>query len=843
MTFVLRMALRETRAGWRRLLFFFLCIAIGVGAMAALRSAIQNVRGALEGQARSLLGADIVLSSSRELPEDARRAVERRTGDGGIRAATLSVETATMVRPVDDTKAAARMVELRGVQPTFPLRGTLALTDGRRYSPDLLASDGALVRPELLVQLGLRVGDRLLIGGRPFTIRGAIQTEPGRRAGGFSFGPRVLIDYDALQQLGLITFGSRARHEILVNADERRVDTLTSQLREELRNTFVRVRSFRTMEDDMGEELGRAENYLSLAGLTVLILGGIGVSSVTRVFIDQKMKSIAVLKCVGAGTGRVAAIYVVQVLALGLAGSLLGLALGRAALLAVPADLFVSPDGAPIPQSLTVSAMLQAAAIGVLVSLLFSIVPLLRLRYVRPSLLLRAEQGVRVPLDWQRALAVIVVGASLVALASWQAGSWRVGAGICLGFAVLALVLYGAAAVLVLAVRPLARSPRFTLRHAALHIIRPGSQTRVVLLAVGLGVFVLVGIRAVEGNLFREFAVALDEDAPDLFLVDVQPDQREGVAALVTEHTGAAPRLIPVLRARVTQVRGSETNLDDIEDVRGRGSLAREYTITYRGTLQANERIVEGAFWPASPSGEPEVSIEESIQERFRINPGDTIRFDVLGRAVTARVTSVRSVNWRDGRAGGFMFVFRPGVFEGAPHAYIAPVRGPSDPAARARLQRDLVAAFPNVSAIDVREILGLIRSVVDNVALAVSVIGGLVLASGVLILVGAVAVTKYRRIRDAAILKTLGASSRQVGGLLLVEYSAVGALAGGIGALGGVALSWGLSRYVLEIAWSFPVRETLAGVALTTCLVAAVGVAASLDVLRRKPLATLRAE
>jgi len=269
--------------------------------------------------------------------------------------------------------------------------------------------------------------------------------------------------------------------------------------------------------------------------------------------------------------------------------------------------------------------------------------------HVRPLLLLRADEDVRVRFDLLRGAVMVGVAAMLVAVAGWQAGSWRVGAAICLGFGVIALVLHGAGLGLVRAIRPLTRSRRFAVRHAALHLVRPGNQTRVVLLAVGLGAFLLVGIRAVESNLFREFAIALDERAPDLIIIDVQPDQTEGVAGLVERYTGERPRLIPVLRARVTQVRGRETNLDSIEDVRGRGSLAREYTITYRGALEENERLAAGRFWDATPSAVPEVSIEESIQERFKINPGDTVRFDVLGRSVEATVTSVRSVNWRDG--------------------------------------------------------------------------------------------------------------------------------------------------------------------------------------------------
>jgi putative ABC transport system permease protein len=605
----------------------------------------------------------------------------------------------------------------------------------------------------------------------------------------------------------------------------------------------VSARSYRTIEDDIGEDLQRAENYLSLVGLAVVVLGGIGVSSVTRVFVSQKLKSIAVLKCVGATTRQVLAVYVLQVLVLGLGGSVMGLLLGRAALAAAPAEIGSGLGALPLSHALTPAAMLQAVGIGVLVSLLFSLVPLLGVRHVRPSLLLRHESGASARVDWLRLAAMGAVGGALVALAAWQAASLRIGLAVCGGFVALALVLQGAGWLLVRLTAPLARSRRFALRHAVLHLNRPGNQTRVVLLAVGLGAFFIIGIRGVQSNLLREFAIELNDETPDLFLIDIQRDQRDGLAAFFRERTGREPRLIPVLRARVTQVRGREVNLDGVEDVRGRGSLGREYTITYRPGLEANERVVAGRFWAPTPSPEPEISIEQSIRERFRIDVGDRVRFDVLGQPITARVTSVREVNWRDGRAGGFMFVFRPGVLEQAPHAYIAPARGPDNLDDRARLQRDLVARFPNVSVIDIREVIDTVRGVVDNVTLGVTVVGTLVMFTGVLILIGAVAMTKFRRIYEAAILKTLGASSRLVGGMLLVEYGLLGLLAGVIGALGGAALGWAVSRYVIETGWRFPLVETIVGILATTALVAVVGLLASLDVLRKKPLATLRAE
>jgi putative ABC transport system permease protein len=286
-------------------------------------------------------------------------------------------------------------------------------------------------------------------------------------------------------------------------------------------------------------------------------------------------------------------------------------------------------------------------------------------------------------------------------------------------------------------------------------------------------------------------------------------------------------------------------NLETYEQVRGRGALSREYTVTYRPQLNANEEILQGAWWPAAPAtGEAEVSIEESLQKRFRINIGDEMQFDVLGRTIPAKVTSIRKVNWRDYRSGGFMLVFRPGALENAPHSYIASVNGPHETVARARMQAQLVARYPNVSVIDLRDVLDTIQSIVNGVTLGVSVVGGLVLLAGLLILVGAVSMTKFQRVYEAAILKTLGASSRLIATMLLLEYGVLGAIAGTIGALGAIALSWAVATYALELdTWHTWPSITLGGIAATAIGVAAIGVLASLDVLRHKPLATLRAE
>jgi putative ABC transport system permease protein len=845
MMFVLRMAVRETRASLRRLFFFFICIAVGVAAIVALRSVIQSVRGVFGTEAKALIAADVMIATSRDWTPDARATIDRRLADAGAVERTEMIETPTMVRPADRSKAVAKMAELRAVQPAFPLYGKVELQGTQSYAPALLANHGVLVRPELLTAIGVAVGDQIIIGKSAFTIRGLIVREPGRGMGEFSLGPRVLIAYDDLASTGLLGFGSRARRVMLIKMDETRAEPLVKTLREDFKDEFVNVRGFRSTEDQVGRDFDRAENYLSLVGLIIVILGGIAVSSVTRVFILQKIRSIAVLKCLGARSGQIISVYILQVMTLGLAGSLLGVALARGVIASIPLMLGASTSIlAQAHYGVTWSAAVQGVAIGVLVSLLFSVVPLLQVRFIKPSLLLR-DETVRRARDWKGIGVIVVVSLALVALTAWQAASLKVGVVVCVGFAGLAVILHLAGRALIALIAPMANSRSFPLRHAVLHLSRPGNQTRVILLAVGLGAFFIVGVRSLQASLLSEFSIQVAQDAPDMFLLDVQKTQAEGVRAFLGDpsHGAGEYQLIPVLRARVVGVAGQEMTLDGADAVREKGvSIGREFTITYRDHLESNERVIQGAFWN-SPSAEGEVSVEKLIAERARLHVGDTMKFDVLGRVVSARVTSIRDVEWRESRNGGFVFVFRPGLLDQAPQTFVAPLKGPDGVAARARFQHDLVERFPNVSVIDFHEVLETIRDVMSKVTLAISVVGGLVLFSGGLILIGAVAMTKFQRVYEAAVFKTLGANTRTIARMLLFEYGVLGSLAGLIGSLGAIVLTWGVSRYALEIPWKIFAGEHIAGVLLTAVLVAVIGVVSSLDVLKNKPLATLRAE
>jgi putative ABC transport system permease protein len=851
MSFVLRMAWRETRASWARLGFFFLCVGLGVASIIALRSVVQHVRTTLTSEARALVGADVVLQSQRPFSDAQRARVTDRARTAGLLGTAEMIDTQTMVSPIEGQgNGNVKLVELRGVEAGFPFYGAVELQDGSRLERRHLADGGVVVQPELLVALDLSVGDALRLAGRTFTIRGALARDRVQGGGGIAFGPRVYVDLAALQSSSLLGFGSRATYRILLRIErEGETQALVDQLRAALRGQFVQVRSWQTLEDRIGRNLTTAENYLSLVGFAIVVLGGLGVWSVTRVIVQQKIRSVAILKCLGAASGPVLAIYLLQILGLAAGGSLIGVALAGVALMAIPASLLEPLGVASV--WITRSAAAQGVAVGVLVSVLFALVPLLEVRRVKPLLLLRAHTADQARArDWQSWTAASAIGILLALVAIWQAGSLLAGAYVFLGLAAIAAVLFAGSRWLVRLARPLAQSRAFVVRHAAISLGRPGNQTRVILMAVGLGCFFIVAVRATQGSLLTELSTQVGERSPDLVLIDIQRDQVEPVSSLVRPYLRAPARITPLMRGRVASVDGRTLRLPSVEAVREHRRLAREFGLTFRTHVEPNERLIEGRFWdgplpaPLADGVDTEVSVEEEVWRGSGLSLGDRVTFDVAGALITARVTSVRTVEWENSQNGGFVFVLRPAPpVQRAPHSYVGFLQVVDDSARRGALQRDLVRAHPNVSVIDVRDIVASIAGVVANVTLGVTVVGAVTLIGGTLILIGAVALTKFQRLYETAIYRTLGASARLVGLMTACEYGLLGTLAGVLGTAGGLALSWVLAVYLFDIDWQPGPWIGIAGVVLTAMLVTTVGVLSSVDVLLRKPLGTLRSE
>ncbi|MEJ7708695.1 MAG: FtsX-like permease family protein [Pyrinomonadaceae bacterium] len=409
--------------------FLFLCIGIGVGSIIALRSVIHNLNDALASEARTLLAADVQIDSTRPWLPETVAAIDRVSTGQLVTGRTETIESPTMVRPSAADQEGALMIELKGIDPPFPLYGDFMLANAQPFNHSLLAGNGAIVAPLLLERLNLRVGDQIRIGTSDFEIRGVLEREPGSSSG-FRLGPRVYIARGAVEEAGLTGFGSRARRRVLLRAAPGEMENLVTTLRTELKGTTAAsVRSYKESQDNLRDQFSRAENYLSLTGLVVLVLGGIGVSNVTRVFIEQKRRAIAILKCVG-GTGRqISAVYLLQMLALGAAGSLFGVVLAKISLIAVAA--YFSQTLPPnMNYGLQTGAVMQGLAMGLLTSLLFSAIPLLRIRHIKPRLLLRESDGITGPqsgFDLRLWVTAVIVAIGLILVAAWQAGSLRIG--------------------------------------------------------------------------------------------------------------------------------------------------------------------------------------------------------------------------------------------------------------------------------------------------------------------------------------------------------------------------------------------------------------------------------
>jgi Predicted ABC-type transport system involved in lysophospholipase L1 biosynthesis, permease component len=838
MSFIFNLTFREIRSSWRRLLFFFLCIAIGVGSVVALRSLIQNLGRAVAGDARQLLTADFEVSSTNPFSPTELSVIESVVNRSNIVEAQNEVVTTNAMARAGEN---FQFVELKGVTKGFPLVGEFVLADGELFDIKLLENRGAVVQNALLDRLNLKIGDRIRLGETEFQIRAAFYEEPGGSSG-FRLGPRVFIEKTAFDEAGL-SQQSRARRRILfrTSADP---TPLVNELRQALKGTILTVNSYKEAQENLGEQFARTENYLALTGLLILVLGGIGVWNVARVFVEQKRKTVAVLKCLGADGNRILAVYLLQILTLGVVGSVFGVSLAQAALWLIR---YRFADALPETMSYTVqnSAALQGILLGFLISLIFSLLPLLQIRTIKPNLLLRDENNERLRrLDPTKWIFAAVCIAALLALAIWQAGSVRVGAAFLAGLSVTSLILYLAAAVLISLLKKTKKFSTFSIAQAVNSLYRPGNQTRVVLLAVGLGAFVVLAVQSLQNNLVREFDFSRNQKLPAIFMVDIQRSQVERVKQLAEEATGERQTPIPTVRGRIALINGEPINFDQREVRQQQGQIGREFAVTYRDYLDENETIIAGEWWQNEPppEGETEVSIEEGMSERLRVGVGDVITFDILGRRINATIKSVRKIDVRNSRTV-FIFVFRPGMLEKAPQTFILPITKHLPAKERAEFQRKVLDDFPNVQIFDVADIIAAVTRLIDNFVLAISFVGSFVILTGILILIGSVALTKSQRVYENAILKTLGARRVTLATILFTEYAILGLLAGFIGAVFSTALSYAVTKYILRIGWEFDFALMIFGIFATAAIVTAVGVAASFGVIFKKPLSVLRSQ
>ncbi|HSD66914.1 MAG TPA: FtsX-like permease family protein, partial [Vicinamibacteria bacterium] len=849
---VLALAWREGRASRRRGLLVGVTVAIGVAALVAINSFTDNLRESVAKEARALLGADLALSvggpfspAAESLLDEVRRAT---TPPADV--ARVVSFGAMALRTGGET---TRLAQVLAVDPAYPYYGSIETAPPGEWAR-LAETGGAVADASLLVALGARVGDEIALGEARFVVRATVENAPGDVGVRSAFGPRVFVPRRRVGETALLTKGSRARYEAYLRFPP---GTDAQGIADRYRSRLSAERlAVRTVSDDqrrLTETLSRFGNFLGLVALVALLLGGLGVASAVHVFIRRRMATVAVLRCLGATGGTVLAAYLVQALAVGLAGSLAGAAAGAAVQAALP-RLLKGLLPVDVAWSLSWPSVLGGVGVGVWVAAAFSLLPLLAVRRVSPLAVLRRDYGEEGPprRDLARYGAALALAASLVALAVVQAGRLAYGLAFAAGIAVALAALWLAAAALVRGLRRFfPRRLPYLWRQGLANLYRPANQTLAVVLALGFGAFLLSTLLLVQHNLLRGLRVDRGAERPNLVFFDVQPDQKDDVEARMRAGGPLTAPAVPIVPMRLLSLKGRPASellaIEDEGQRPERWALRREYRSSYRDAPAASERVVAGAWWrPGAWKGRADagavpVALEAGLARELRVGIGDEIVWDVQGVPVPSRVAALREVEWARFEPN-FFVVFPEGPLDDAPQSYVLLSRV-DDPVRRAHLQRAIVEAHPNVSTLDLAQVQRAIEGVLDKVVVAVRFMALFSLAAGSLVLAGAVAASRYQRVREGALLRTLGARRSQLVRILLAEYAVLGALAAGAAILLSSLAGWALVRFVFEGAFALPGPALLALVLAVLGLTVAVGLAGSTEVWRRPPLEVLRAE
>lgn len=846
--FALTLAWRETRGSRRTLLLLVSAVAVGVAALVAIRSFADAARDAVRGQARALLGADLVASGARPFSEAAEAALAGLARDAARRGPVgLARVTSFGAMAYVDGRPGSRLVQVMAVETGYPFYGEVETEPAGRWGG---FHGGALVDDALLVALDARAGETLALGEARLPIRAAVRGFPGDIGVRASLGPRVFVALEDVDRTGLLAFGSRARYtaylRLPAGADPER---LVEQHRPRLAAERLSLRTVAEDERRIDENLGRLGRYLGLVGLIALLLGGIGVASAVHLLVRRRLAMIAVLRCLGASSRQVLGVHLAQALGLGLLGSTLGAALGAALQALLPAVL---GDFLPVAVASRPSwpAIASGLLTGATASVLFALPPLVAVRRVPPLLALRRDVE-----QWpaagghERRLALLALALGVAGLASVEAGSLRTGAAFALGL-LAALGALGAAAAALMALLRRAVSPRlpYPLRQGLANLHRPANQTLAVVLALGLGAFLLATLIVVQHNLLRDLRSGQGPRV-NLALFDVQPDQVEGVLEELRAAGASVSAPVPIVPMRLLSVKGVPVAQKLAQAAAGAPIrapawlLRREFRSTYRAEQTASERLVAGAWWSGDlePEAAVPVSLEADVARDLEVAVGDEIVWDVQGVPFASRVASLRTVEWARFEPN-FFAVFPKGPLDRAPQTLVALARI-EDRDARARLLRALVERFPNLSALDLFDVQRTIEGLLARIAWAVRFLALFSVASGGLVLLGAVMASRLERLREAVLLKTLGATRRQVAQVVASEYACLGLVSACSGVLLASAAGWALTRYLFETRFALPALPLFGfglGVALLTLVLGGSG---SLEVFRRTSLELLRNE
>ncbi|GEO85701.1 glycosyl transferase family 1 [Ciceribacter naphthalenivorans] len=834
-----RIARRELRGGLKGFYIFLACIALGTGAIAAVNSVATAITGSIASEGRTLLAGDVrfELNNREASPQEMHFL-------GSLGDVAVSTVLRSMARLPDASDQS--LVEVKAVDGAYPLYGTFTADPARPLSELIATQDGrfgAVAAPLLLERLGLSVGDEVLIGKARFVITARIVTEPDAISDGFGFAPRLLTSLEGLKASGLVETGSLVEHayKIRLSAAVMTPEAIRQKAQGEMPNAGWSIRTSDRAAPSLTENIERFSQFLTLVGLTSLVVGGVGVANAVRAFLDSKRTVIATLKCLGAPASVVAMVYLFQIAMVALIGILTGLALGAVAPLVAAHYLagFLPISTAP---TLYPGALLLAAVFGMLVTLAFAIIPLGYSRQVPATALFR-EQGFErrgLP-SWPYLTATALALAALAALAIFSSEDRRIATifliAMAAGFVLLRLVALGIAYL----AKHSPRVPSAALRLAIGNIHRPGALTPAVTLSLGLGLSLLVALALIDGNLRRELGANLPERAPNFFFIDIQKADIDGFRSILQREAPNGKLVeVPMLRGRILAFNGTDVAKMDVPP-EGRWVLRGDRGITYSEGVPENASIVEGVWWPANYTGEPLVSFSAAEARELGLKIGDSVTVNVLGRNITAKIANFRKVEW-ESLSINFVMVFSPNTFAGAPHAWLATLTDTQASASEeAAILKAVTRAYPTITSVRVKDALDVVDRLVGQLATAIRAAAAIALIASILVLSGALAAGNRARTHDAVVLKTLGATRAMLIRAFTYEYSLLGAATACFALVAGGGIAWFVLSQIMRLPSAF-----LPDVALTTILLSlittiGIGLAGTWRILGQKAAPVLR--
>ncbi len=844
---LLAFAWRETRFARRRLLLFLSAITLGVAALVAVQGFSATLQEGVRSQARALLGADLSLSTRQPFGGRTEALLDSLAAADVPIARVISFASMALL----ERTGATRLVQVRAPEPEFPFYGEIETSPAGRWS-DLAAGRNAIVDPALLQALGARLGDSLAIGATRFQIIAALEKVPGDIEIASAFAPRVYIPASSLDETELLGFGSRVEYEAYVQMP---LPGAVQELEEAHDALFsaeeVRTRTADEQQESLERAMGRLGSYLGLVAIFALLLGGIGVASAMGAYMAQKVETIAVLRCLGATSRQVIAIYLTQAAVMGLAGALLGAAIGASVQWLLPHLLrgFLPVE---VASGLHPQSILVGVAIGLWTALAFAIIPLLGSRRVSPLRALRRQdtEAGGASKDRLRLTAIALLGLSVLLLLIYQVGDLGVGLALAGGIFATLGFLTASAVLVTKAMRGLtAAGFAYPIRQGIANLHRPGNQTRIVLLALGFGVFLLANLALMQHNLLRPLRTEGEATRANLVLWDVQQDQYQPLDSLLSDLGHSVLQRAPIVPMRVAAIRGDpvrasdedgEARPADADDPEG-WAVRREYRSTFRDSLVNSERLVEGSWWGAEIEPPYPVSLEREIAADLAVEIGDSITWDVQGVEIQTIVTSIREVDWARFEPN-FFAVFPTAALAEAPQTWVVLTRV-ADPASRAVAQRRIVERFPNVAVLDLTRVQEALDDVISRISTVIRFLALFSIATGFIVLLGAVATSRIQRVRESVLLMAIGATRRQITSILSIEYLLLGALSAFIGTALAMAAGWALAKWLFDVEFAVPVLTLVGLFAATATIALGVGLLASREVYRRTPLDAIRAE